>query len=88
MFLEGLKFALGLIAGLCVFSGMSVLALVGVELFALWRRKRLCRMYAAQAHALKHVLPPIMEHAIFCFRFCSDDWLSIHEKNERLPRDF
>ena len=84
MFLAGLKFALGLIAGMSIFLGMLVLALMGAELFGYWRKKRQRRLDVTNARALKHVMPQIRESAVFCFCFRTDDWLRTRDATKYL----
>ncbi len=80
MFLDGLKFALGIIAGISIFSGMFVLALVGAELFALWRRERGRRLYPARTRVSQ-----IRERVVFCFHFHTSDWIRMRDET-RYPR--
>jgi hypothetical protein len=84
MFLAGLKFALGLVVGLTLISGVAMLGLIGAELFGRWRKRRQRRLYEARSRALLHVMPQIREHAVFCFRFRTDDWIRVRDKSEHL----
>lgn len=84
MFLEGLKFGLGLVAGMSVLSVLSLLAVVVVELFSYRQRKRRGYMYAANARSLRHARPQIRERAVFCFRFRADDWIPMRDKTKHL----
>lgn len=84
MFLEGLKFALGFVAGMSILSGLLILALAVAELFAHWRKKRRCRLWETKARGLQRVMPQIREHAVFCFRFRTDDWIPTRDKTKYL----
>lgn len=84
MFLEGLKFGLGLVAGMSVLSVLSLLGIVVVELLSYWQRKRRGRMYVAKTRALQRVTRQIREHAVFCFRFRTDDWIRMRDKTKHL----
>ena len=84
MFLEGLKFALGFVAGMSVLWVLCLLGIALVELFSYWQRKRRGRMYVAQARALQRVAPQIREHAVYCFRFRTDDWIRMRDKTKHL----
>ncbi len=85
MFLLGLKFALGFAAGLSLCSGVFVLALVGAELLAQWRKRRQCGLYAAKARAPQSAMPPIRERAVFCFCFRTNDWIPTRDKTKYVP---
>lgn len=80
MFLAGLKFALGFVVGLAFFLSVAVLALIGAAGFDRWLERRRQR-YAPKAHMLQYVMP-VREYAAFCFRFRTNDWISMHNKAE------
>jgi hypothetical protein len=84
MFLAGLKFALGLIAGGFLLTGMLALAIGGAELFAYWRKKRPHRLWRAKTHAQRRAMPRFRERAFFQFSYRSDDWLPAPSKTESL----
>lgn len=84
MFLAGLKFALGFVTGMSILSGLSLLALAGADLFTHWRKRRRRRLWETRARALRHVMPQIREHAVFCFRFRTDDWIETRDKTKYL----
>jgi len=84
MFLAGFQFALGLLVGLILISAVAMLGLIGAELFDRWRKRRQHRLYEAKSRVLQHVMPQIREHAIFCFRFRTDDWIRLRDKFEHL----
>lgn len=84
MFLEGLKFALGLIVGGFLLTGMFALAIGGAELFAYWRRKRRRPQREAKARALRCATPLLRECAVFHFFYCTEDWIPTPDKSEHL----
>jgi len=65
MFPAGLKFSLGFVAGLTLFSGIAILAFIGAELFTRWRTKRRQRLWRA--------ILQFRERAIFQYFYRSDD---------------
>jgi len=84
MFLAGLKFALGLVAGLVLLSGVATLGLIGAELFDYWRKKRRRLQWKAKVSTLRRATLQFHERAVFCFRFRTDDWIPMRDKSEYL----
>jgi hypothetical protein len=84
MFLMGLKFALGLIVGGFLLTGMLALAIGGTELFAYWRKKRRRRLWGAKARAQRRAMPRFRDRAFFQFSYRSDDWLPVTDKTKYL----
>jgi hypothetical protein len=82
MFLAGLKFALGLVVGLLLVSGIFFLSLIAMDLLAGWRKRRQRHLDAGRTHVLKHVMPQVTERALFCFFFRSDDWKQVPRKTK------
>lgn len=91
MFLTGMKFALGFIAGLCTFSEIYFLAIVGAAAFSNWQQRRRHRLWRERGGRSQHPAPKFRERAVFCFRFRTDDWITAGKKTEylerRLPRN-
>jgi hypothetical protein len=82
MFLAGLIFALGLVVGTTFFVGVAAFALIGAARFDRWRERRRRFQWEAKAHAQLRANPQLREHAVFCFRFRTGDWLSKSGKTE------
>lgn len=84
MFLAGLEFALGIVAGLTLLLGVATLGIMGAELIDRWRKKQHSLQQEVRILVLRRVMPPDRERAVLCFRFRSDDWLSKSGKTEYL----
>lgn len=84
MFLEGLKFVMGLIVGGFLLTGMLALAIGGAELFVYWRRKRRRPQREAKARALRCATLRLRECAVFHFFYCTEDWIPTPDKSEHL----
>jgi hypothetical protein len=84
MFLAGLKFALGLAAGLVFLSGLGMLGLAGADLSTRWRKKRQRSLWKERARALRHVMPLLRERVVFRFFYRTGDWLPERDKSEHL----
>jgi hypothetical protein len=84
MFLAGLKFALGLVVGLLLVSGIFFLSLIAMDLLAYWRKKCRRRLWEAKARAPLRAVLRFRERAVFQFFYRSDDWLSVPDKTEFL----
>ena len=84
MFLAGLKFALGLVVGWTLLSGVAILALLAAVRLDCWREKRRRLQWEVKARALRCTMPEFRECAVFCFRFRTDNWRSKYDKTEHL----
>jgi hypothetical protein len=82
MFLEGLKFALGLVAGWVLFSGLVFLTIVCVEIFARWREKHRPCLWRTKVQTMQSVLPQISERVVLRFSYHTDDWIPASDKSE------
>jgi|GEM_PF-3280123 hypothetical protein len=88
MFLAGLKFVLGIVAGLTLLSVIATAAMMTVDLFVRWRKRHLEALWKAKERALRRgVAQQFREHAVFCLHFHTDDWLSERDKDARLPSE-
>ena len=82
MFISGLEFAVGLVAGVTLLLGVAALGIIGAELIDRWRKKQRSLQQKAKSLVPHCVMPPDRERAVLCFRFRSDDWLSKSSKTE------
>jgi hypothetical protein len=82
MFLAGLKFALGLITGGVLLTGMLALAIGCAEQFAYWRKKRPHRLWAQKTHAQRRAMSRLRERAVFQFLYRTNDWIPTSDKTE------
>ena len=82
MFLSGLTFALGFIAGMSIFSGMFHLVLAGVDQLVGWQKRRWRRLCTSKVRTPQYVVPQIRERVVFCFRFRTDDWMRMRDETE------
>lgn len=67
MFLAGLKFALDLVVGLTLISGVAMLGIIGAELFDRWRKKH--RRLQWEAKAPRCVAPRHSSANVLYFAF-------------------
>ena len=82
MFLAGLKFALGLMVGLTLFSGVALLGMIGVTLLDHWRKKRRDGLFDAKPTAKPHTVPQI--RVVFRSVYRTDDWIRARGETEYL----
>jgi hypothetical protein len=85
MFLAGLKFALGLVVGLSLLSGIATLGIFVTAIFDGWRKKRRGRLWNAKSLAQSSTPLQFRERAVFQLNYRTDDWLLESDKPERLP---
>jgi hypothetical protein len=84
MFLAGLKFALGLVAGLSLFAGILISAVIGAELLSCWRKKHRLRLCKTNTRARRRTVPHFQERAVFRSFYRFDDWIPTPDKSEHL----
>lgn len=82
MFLMGVKFALGLVAGWSIALGIVCLVLAGAAFIPEWRAKRRRRLWRARERVRQPVAPGFREQAVLCFRLHTDDWIAKRNKSE------
>ena len=83
--LAGLKFALGLAAGLSHFSGtllLLLILLIAMDRLVGWRKKRRRHLQGAKARASQRTMPRFRERVVFQFFYRSDDWIPVPDKSE------